>query len=157
MGEIFLKGRSSRWIYSDRFGDWIVSVGPHRVLQALSHCGLLFRTDRIVVFAEFFFGEFVQDKQRFAMQIIGCPVGCYIAAVTPDRANLHAAHRLPDVLTILNIISGHKNLAVAGDNLAWNRRGLMKYFAADPTEHRKGNDHYSYQKYPKSFHFLPLF
>ena len=37
------------------------------------------------------------------MQVVGGPVGCDIAAVAPDGTHFHAAHRLPDVLAVLNL------------------------------------------------------
>ena len=50
------------------------------------------------------------------MQPVGRPVGCNIAAMAPNGADLHAAERLPDILSTADVTIGHN------DGAAWCRR-----------------------------------
>src|SRR5690606_6364171 len=82
----------------------------------------------------------VQQLHRLAMQPVRAPVGRDVAAVAPDRAQLHAAHRLPDLAALLDVCAGEDDGAVVGDYLFGNRRRSAEDFGAGPEQHRERDD-----------------
>src|SRR5215471_5247995 len=90
----------------------------------------------------------VQICERFAVQPIGAPVRCEIGAVAPDRALLHATHRLPDGLTTLDIGAGEERLARLGLHRLGDRRGSLIDFAAEIEQRREHYHHAGCKYYP---------
>src|SRR5262249_17028332 len=91
----------------------------------------------------------VQVCDRFAVQPVGAPVRGQIAAVTPDRALLHTAHRLPDALTTFDIRAGEEHLAGLALDRLGNRRGGLIDLAAEIQQRREHHHHARCKNYPK--------
>ena len=82
----------------------VVGVGAHHRLQAPAQRRPAARrrvrvAARVVVAAR----PLVEHVGRFAMQPVGAPVRRDVAAVAPDRTQLHAADRLPDLAALLDV------------------------------------------------------
>ena len=120
----------------------IVGVGPHERGQATAQLCLLFSIKSFVIGSESLIGPTVENEDGFSMQPIGGPVGGDVAAVSPDRADFHAAQRLPDVLASLNFAGIDDDLAFGRDHLVDNRWCFLVDPSADPTEN--GKRHYQY-------------
>src|SRR5262249_22504101 len=58
----------------------------------------------------------VENELAFAMEPISGPIGRHVAAVTPDGADLHPAHRLPYGLAALDRALGGDHPAVGRDD-----------------------------------------
>src|SRR6187401_1363811 len=108
----------------------------------------------VVTASELFVCPFIQNEHCFTVQIVRRPVGSNITAVPPDRSALHTAHRLPDVLAVLNFLFSNQELSVRRNDSLRNRWGLTENFRADPTQYRKRNYDNRNQEYPKFFHFF---
>ncbi len=72
--------------------------------------------------------------------------------MAPNRAHLHTAHGLPDVLSVLNVVAGEQDPAICGYNLARNWRRLAEYFCAHPAKNAKRTYKDGNEDYPKFFH-----
>ena len=70
----------------------------------------------------------------------------------PNRAALHSAHRLPDVLTIGDLFGANDNLVICGHDLARYRWRLAKNLGADPAQYRKRKYKYPDKDQPQLFH-----
>ena len=63
----------------------------------------------------------VEDEGQLTVQPVGRPVGRQVGAVTPDRAELMAADRLPDHAAGLDVVAVEQNVAARRDDLVRNR------------------------------------
>ncbi len=79
----------------------------------------------------------VEDEDALSMQPVCRPVRGDIAAVAPNRADLHAAHCLPDVLPFADVATRNDYPTVRGDDLIGEGRCLLVDAGADPAEDRK--------------------
>src|SRR5687768_12597409 len=80
-------------------------------------------------------------EDRLPMQPIRRPIGRDVAAVSPDGADLHAADRLPDVLTIVNLSRSNHLTSVGGDDPVWYwRRFLIDPETGPPKDRERQQD-----------------
>ena len=77
----------------------------------------------------------VEPRGRFAMQPVGGPVRRDVAAVAPDRAELHAADGLPDLAALLDVGAGVDAAPSSVTTAVGNRRHHAVNLAADPQQH----------------------
>ena len=115
----------------------IVAIGAHKQAQAGSQRGLLLGIEIVIGAPMLRHRPCVQDVLALAMEPVGSPVGRHVAAVTPDRSNLHSTHRLPDVLTAHDLARSDDLAAVRGDDSLGNRRFLLVDAGTDPAEYRE--------------------
>ena len=134
----------------DGFGGGVVGVGAHHALQPAAQGGLLFdRQLRIAGAAIVAAGPDIQDFDGFAMQPVGAPVGRDIGAMAPDRSQLHAAHRLPDLPALFDVGAGVNDRPLLGRHFFRHRRRGAEDFAAGPQQYRKGTDQQDGQRRPE--------
>src|SRR5215208_5351419 len=84
----------------------------------------------------------VEQPDRFTMEPISRPVGRDIGAVAPNTADLLPTERLPDVLTILDILAGKQDNSVGGHNSFGYRRSLAINFSTKIPQHGKRGDNH---------------
>src|SRR5690606_24066512 len=93
------------------------------------------------------------------MQPIRAPVGRDVAAMAPDRPELHAAHRLPDLAALFDVGAGEEDGAVVGDYLFGDGRRGAEDLGPGPEQHRERDDQQGGEREPElagAFHgFLP--
>ena len=89
-----------------------MGVRAKDLLQPPAKARLIFEVQLGIRLSIFRAGPLVEHEHGFAMQPVSGPVGSDIAAVAPDRANLHAAERLPDVLPIGDLLGIDDQLSV---------------------------------------------
>ena len=117
----------------DRARRFVVSVGAHHRLEATAQCRLLLdRQLRVGSGAAIGASPQVEDLDGFAMQPVRAPVRRDIAAVAPDRTQLHAAHRLPDLAPGFDVRPGVDHRAVFNEHFFRHGRGGPEYLAAGP-------------------------
>ena len=85
------------------------------------------------MFPEFAIGPFGKNETGFPVQPIGGPVGCNVATLAPDGADLHAAERLPDIL-LADVTIGHNDGAIGVDDTSGEGRHLLIIANANPPE-----------------------
>ncbi|MNM65989.1 hypothetical protein D3C81_774560 [compost metagenome] len=90
----------------------------------------------------------MEQHFRFPVQPIRRPVGSDIGPVPPNASDFLAAHRLPDILTVQNILFGHQHRSVSRYHLLRNRRHGMVDLPAVITQDRKGNRNHEPQADP---------
>ncbi len=134
------------------------AVGPERVgaegvLHALPQRGLRLGPVRRVGPAVGLAAPRVEREQRLAVQVVGRPVGRDVAAVPPDRADLHAAHRPPDVLAGADVVARDDDGARPRHDLRGNRRRLLIDAHAHPAERGERCDDDERERDPQSLHF----
>ena len=157
MGKIGLERFDSDGINRDRAGGSIVSVGMQQLGQASDELSLLFVVKLLEVAAVIGVRPTVENENRFPMQPVGRPVGSDIAAVSPDGADFHPTHRLPDVLTGTDLTFANERHTIDCHHLLRNWRHLRIDASTDPTKDQKRQDHHRHERYPQSFHvFLTL-
>ena len=66
------------------------------------------------------------------MQPVGAPIGRHVRAVAPDGADLLAADRLPDVLSVLDGGAVEQDAAVGGDDLDGIGGALLRILMPTP-------------------------
>ena len=86
---------------------------------------------------------------RFAMQIVGAPVGRDVGAMSPDGADFLSADGLPDVLAVLDDGAGKQHLAVGGDDLGRDGRGVVHDLYANSAQNAKRNNQYKCECNPQ--------
>ena len=117
----------------DRARRFVVSVGAHHLLEATAQCRLLFgRQLRVRSGAAVSSSPEVKYLDGFAMQPVRAPVRRDIAAVAPDRTQLHAAHRLPYLSPGFDVRPGVDHRAIFNEYLFRHGRGGPEYLAAGP-------------------------
>src|SRR5690606_3217922 len=120
-------------------------AGAHPVLQRR----LLLPVEMLVAGAEIAPRPDVHQREDFAMQPVGAPVGRDIAAMPPDGAELHAAHRLPDLATLLDVRSRVDDIAAVGHHLLRHRRRILVNLVAAPQQDAEGNRQKEAQQAPE--------
>ena len=119
----------------------IISIAPH--VEPESDAGVFLAA--LVEFVEWcallVAGDDVEIGEGFAPQPISAPVGREIAAVTPDRALLHAAHRLPNRLAALDVRPGEDGFAAFGLHLFRDGRRCLVDLVAEVQQSRKHHGH----------------
>src|SRR5215471_1025302 len=106
----------------------IVGVLAQRVLQSLTQYGLVFRPKRAVALRKLGLCPTIQNKEGLAVEIVRRPIGSDVTAMPPDRADLHPAHCLPDILPIGDFSLRDHRLAVGRHHCTRNWRTLPKNF-----------------------------
>jgi len=96
----------------------------------------------------------VENVTRFAVKIVGGPIWRDVGAMPPDRADLHPAHRLPDILSIGDFSLSDHRLAVGRHHFTRNGRTLPKNFRTDPSQDRERNHENRDEDQPKPSHSL---
>ena len=91
----------------------------------------------------------VEQPARLAMEPVGRPVRRDVGAVAPDGADLLSSHRLPDVLTVLDVLACEEDLAIARDNALRDGRGLAVHLPPKVAEHREGRSDHRTQADPE--------
>ena len=120
----------------DRAAGGVVGIGAHDLFQATAQRGLLFfRQLRVGGHAAIGARPQVEQGHRLAMQPVRAPVGRDVAAVAPDRAQLHAADRLPDLAASFDIGAGVDHLAAFAQHLLRHRRRGAEDLGARPQQH----------------------
>ncbi len=132
----------------DRPRRGVIAVGPKFGFQPVLEGSLLFGGQLGEGRNAFGPGPDFEKRRRFAMQPVGAPVGRDIAAMAPDRAELHAAQRLPDLPPRLDIGLAEKRVAIGDRDGFGNRRCLDIDFPADEAEDREGENEYRPQPQP---------
>src|SRR6185369_4507158 len=98
----------------------------------------------------------MQNKKGFAMQIVRRPVRRNVRAVPPNRAALHSAHCLPDVLAVGDFFCWDEKLAVGRYDFSRNRWRLTKNLCADPAQYRERKYKDRDKNQPKFLHKNPF-
>ncbi len=133
VGQVGGDGAGADRLDRQRPGLRIVGVGPHHELQTLAQGGLPLGGE-IVVGAAFLPRPVVEDEDGFAVEPVGGPVRGDVAAVPPDRAGLHAAHGLPDVLPGGDLAGSVEDLSLGGDDPLGDGRSELIDLSARPTQ-----------------------
>ncbi|MNS56322.1 hypothetical protein D3C72_891780 [compost metagenome] len=133
----------------DRAGGRIIGVGADVALQPGAQGGLLLVGELGVRLAEVAVGPAVEHEHELAVQPVRVPVRRDVGAVAPDRADLLAAHRLPDVLAVFDVLAREEHATVGGDDALRNRWRDPVYFPAIVAEHGKRGDHDADQPCPQ--------
>src|SRR5262249_34808001 len=110
----------------------VVAIGTHRQTQSFAQRSLRLWPQVGVGAAVLGARPVVDDQLALAMELVGSPIGCPIATVTPDRALLHPAQRLPHGLAASNGPLGCDHLTVASDDSLWDGRHFLVDAATDP-------------------------
>ena len=103
MARQVLEGFRANRIEGDGAGRRVIGIGPHQQLKPRLEGRPLFHAERRVIRGARCLSPAVEDEHAFAMQPVGRPIGRHVRSVTPDGANLLAADRLPDALSVLNV------------------------------------------------------
>ena len=150
--EVRLERPRPHRVHRDRPGGGVERVRPHQEFEPLLEPGLLLRLDPVEVILEARLRPLVEDEDALPVQPVGRPIGCDVAAVAPDRADLHAAHRLPHVLPASDIAAGNDHRAVHGDDPDGDGRSLLVDARADPSEDRKRKNQNGGESQPQALH-----
>ena len=142
----------ARWVDREGAGRGVVRIGAHHGAQAGTQRGLLLGIEIAICAPVLRRRPGIQHVLALAMEPVGSPVGRHVAAVTPDRSDLHPAHRLPDVLTAHDLAWSDDLAAVGGDDAVGNRRFLLVDARADPAEHREPEHHHDAECDPETPH-----
>jgi hypothetical protein len=82
------------------------------LFQPAAELSLALWAELLVGLAKFGGGPFCKDEAGFTMVPLRGPIWRYIASVAPDRAYLHTALRLPDVLPAADVTVGNHDAAI---------------------------------------------
>ena len=91
----------------------------------------------------------VENEHGLAVQPVGRPVRSDVAAVPPDGARLHAAHRLPDVLALLNFTGTEKHRSTRRDDFVGDGRCHVIDPSARPEKHGERSENDQRERGPK--------
>jgi hypothetical protein len=137
MPKVSLERLGSHWVHGKRLCGQLERVCPHQSLQTLLKLGLRLGLDLVVILLVARSGPLAEDEDALSMDPIRGPIGSHITAVSPNRTDLHAAHRLPDVLSLADVAVREDRLAVRGGNPIGNGWCLLVDAGADPAEDGK--------------------
>src|ERR1039457_6992239 len=84
------------------------------------------------------------------MQPVRSPVRCDVCPVSPHRPDFLSADRLPNVLSILDVLSCEQDVTVAGNDTLRDWRSHAIYLPSEISKHRKGTDDDYRQAKPQS-------
>ena len=90
----------------------------------------------------------IQHDHRLAVQIISAPIRRDVGAMAPDRADLLASGRLPNILAVANIFAGEQHPAVGSDDLVGNGWRRVDRLIPYSAEHRERGSHDHAQRDP---------
>ena len=141
-------GRCAGVTDRDDPGCRIIAVGAHFLLQRrFVHRFILRRSGACNGVRT------LQSEQSrcLTVQPVRAPVGREIAAMAPDRALLHAADRLPDILTGLDIRARKQGFAARGFYCLGNGRCLLIDLLTKEQQGAEHSDHANDQDGPKPF------
>jgi hypothetical protein len=125
-------------------------------LQSLTQHGLVFGPECPVALRKLSFCPTIQNKEGLAVEIVRRPIGGDVTAMTPDRADLHAAHCLPDILPIGDFSRRDHRLAVGRHHFTRNWRTLPKNLRTDSSQDRERSHENRDKDQPKPSHILSL-
>src|SRR5262249_41937919 len=77
-----------------------------------------------------------------------------VTAMPPDGADLHPAHRLPDVLPVRDFALRNHCLAIGGHHCTRDWRHLPKNFRTDPSQDGERKNENCNKDHPKPFHIF---
>ena len=83
------------------------------------------------------------------MQPVRRPIGRHVRSVAPDGANLLAADRLPNALSVLNGSSVEQNRRASDGNLRRDRRRAVEDLDSHSAQHGERDGHYHSQRNPQ--------
>jgi hypothetical protein len=118
----------------------VVGVRAQLALEALAKARLYFGSEIGVGARVVAIGPQLEQRQRLAVKPVGRPVGGLVGAVAPDRAELLAAGRLPDLLAGQDVVFRREHGAVRGDDALGEGRGLAVDLAAVEAEDHEGDE-----------------
>src|SRR5262245_31337098 len=98
----------------------------------------------------------VEDQLALAMEPVGRPIGRHVAAVPPDRADLHPTQRLPHGLAAADTPLRSDHLAVARHDALWDGRHFLIDAAAYPAQDSEAKGQNDRQHDPESLHARSL-
>lgn len=130
----------------------VVTVPPVHFFQTPAQLRLVLGRQPLVRFAVLRAGPLVQHEARLAMQPVRCPIGGYVAAVAPHRADFHPAERLPYVLAALDIAFGHHHPAACIHHPGRDRWHLLVNPRADPAQHGERSEKHHREADPQLLH-----
>jgi len=146
--------------HGDRAARRIVAVAPHLVPHGGFDRRALVRGERVERAAVALLRQDVAQRDRFAVQPVGRPVGRDVAAMPPHGAELLAAHGAPRALAVLHLRPVEQHATVAGRDRLRNRRRGQVDLATEPPERGERQHEHDPQRLPElasRFHFLLLF
>ena len=135
--------------HRDRPARGVVGVAPQLGLEcSVDRCTLGERqgVERALVCLG---SQHVAQRDRFAVQPIGRPIGRHVAAMAPDRSQLLSSRGKPRLLAVLDVIACVEGGAVYGDHRLRDGWGGEIDFAAQPAQCGEREDEDDAQPLPE--------
>ncbi len=123
----------------DRLRFRIVGIGAHDAAQPPFERRLPLRAKLRIRNAVLGLRPAVEHGQRLAVQPVRAPVRRHIAAMAPDRAELHPTHRLPDLPALLDFGAAIDRRAVRRHHAVGHGRRRFIDARPAPQQHAERN------------------